>query len=255
MMFTESQRRQTIQTSNKHVDQRLSSAEAKKQSQFREESQSGIDVEYRKTLIERVILTSVYNSQEVSKRELEYNMDELARLAITAGAEILDRFTQPRDTPSATSYFGKGACENLKNICCQLEVDTVITNDSLEPRQRRNLENLIDTKVIDRTELILDIFAQHASSKAGRAQVELAQLEYLLPRLRGWGQALSRQGGGQVGGGAGMGSRGPGETQLEIDRRRITQKLVYSKNVLQRLSLNANKTVRIARRHQYRVLR
>jgi GTP-binding protein HflX len=129
---------------------------------------------------------------------------------------------QRRPHPDPATYIGKGKAIEVKEIVAEVGADTVIVNDDLAPSQRRALEDVVKVKVIDRTGLILDIFAQHAKSKEGKAQVELAQLEYLLPRLRGWGESMSRQAGGQVGGAAsGMGSRGPGETKIELDRRRI----------------------------------
>src|SRR5690606_36243115 len=119
-------------------------------------------------------------------------------------------------------YIGRGKAEELKQIVASFGADTVIADTELAPSQRRALEDVVKVKVIDRTAVILDIFSQHAKSREGKAQVELAQLEYLLPRLRGWGDSMSRQAGGQVGAaGAGMGSRGPGETKIELDRRRI----------------------------------
>jgi GTP-binding protein HflX len=172
---------------------------------------------------------SVYSSAKISETEANYSLDELERLATTAGAKVLGRMLQQRPLPDKSTYLGRGKAEELAALVEEIGVDTVIANETLAPSTRRALEDLVDAKVLDRTALILDIFAQHAKSKAGRAQVELAQLEYLLPRLRGWGQMMSRQGGGQVGGGAGMGSRGPGETQLEVDRRRIHTKIAMLK--------------------------
>ncbi len=135
---------------------------------------------------------------------------------------MLDGLLQRRPHPDASTYLGRGKVEELRSIVAHLGADTVIADTELSPSQRRALEDRVKVKVIDRTAVILDIFSQHAKSREGKAQVELAQLEYLLPRLRGWGESMSRQAGGQVGGaGAGMGSRGPGETKIELDRRRI----------------------------------
>jgi GTP-binding protein HflX len=142
---------------------------------------------------------------------------------------------QQRTLPDRKTYVGRGKAEEIRALVEELEADTIITNQTLAPSTRRALEDVVDAKVIDRTALILDIFAQHAKSKAGRTQVELAQLEYLLPRLRGWGEMMSRQAGGQVSGGEGMGSRGPGETQLEIDRRRIHKKIALLKKRIDKI--------------------
>src|SRR6195952_1009090 len=141
--------------------------------------------------------------------------------AETAGAVVLDGLLQRRPHPDPSTYLGSGKAIELKNIVSSLGADTVIADTELAPSQRRALEDVVKVKVIDRTAVILDIFSQHAKSREGKAQVELAQLEYLLPRLRGWGESMSRQAGGQVGAGNGMGSRGPGETKNQVDRRRI----------------------------------
>jgi GTP-binding protein HflX len=154
---------------------------------------------------------------------------ELAALAETAGAEVLDGLLQRRPYPDPATFFGKGKAQELKELVAQLGADTVIANAELAPSQRRALEDAVKVKVVDRTAIILDIFAQHAKSREGKAQVELAQLEYLLPRLRGWGESMSRQAGGQAAGGVGIGSRGPGETKIELDRRRINTKMAKLK--------------------------
>jgi GTP-binding protein HflX len=132
---------------------------------------------------------------------------------------------QRRNVPDPATFFGKGKAQELKELVASLGADTVIANAELAPSQRRALEDAVQVKVVDRTAIILDIFAQHAKSREGKAQVELAQLEYLLPRLRGWGDSMSRQAGGQAAGGVGIGSRGPGETKIELDRRRINTKM------------------------------
>lgn len=177
------------------------------------------DVEYRQLRLEKVVLIGVWGKGTL--QDAENSMRELAALAETAGAEVLDALLQRRDLPDPASYLGKGKAQELKAIVAALKADTVIADTELAPSQRRNLEDIVKVKVVDRTAIILDIFAQHAKSREGKAQVELAQLEYLLPRLRGWGESMSRQAGGQVGGGVGIGSRGPGETKIELDRRRI----------------------------------
>ncbi|MFN3865314.1 MAG: GTPase HflX [Demequina sp.] len=178
------------------------------------------EVEYRQLRLERVVLVGQWSHGTAT--DAEVSLQELAALAETAGSEVLDGVLQRRTNPDPATYIGKGKAVEVKEIVAALGADTVIVNDDLAPSQRRALEDVVKVKVIDRTALILDIFAQHAKSKEGKAQVELAQLEYLLPRLRGWGDSMSRQAGGQVGGAAaGMGSRGPGETKIELDRRRI----------------------------------
>jgi len=184
------------------------------------ELQDVTEVEYRQLRLENVVLVGVYSHGTVA--DAENSMRELAALAETAGATVLDGLLQRRATPDPSTYLGKGKAEEVANIVKVMGADTVIADTELAPSQRRALEDVVKVKVIDRTAVILDIFSQHATSREGKAQVELAQLAYLLPRLRGWGDSMSRQAGGQVGGaGAGMGSRGPGETKIELDRRRI----------------------------------
>ena len=181
------------------------------------------EVEYRKLRIERVILIGVWGQGTLT--EAENSLRELSALAQTAGAIVLAGVLQRKPMPDPATYFGKGKAQELRNLAKELKADTVIANTELSPSQRRALEDVVKIKVIDRTAIILDIFAQHAKSKEGKAQVELAQLEYLLPRLRGWGESMSRQAGGQAAGGVGIGSRGPGETKIELDRRRINTKM------------------------------
>ena len=182
------------------------------------------EVEYRQLRLENVVLIGVYS--QGSLEDAENSLRELAALAETAGAVVLDGVLQRRPHPDPATYIGRGKADELKGIVASVGADTVIADTELAPSQRRALEDVIKVKVIDRTTVILDIFSQHAKSREGKAQVELAQLEYLLPRLRGWGESMSRQAGGQVGaGGAGMGSRGPGETKIELDRRRIRTKM------------------------------
>jgi len=177
------------------------------------------EVEYRQLRIENVVLIGVFSQGTVA--DAENSIRELAALAETAGAVVLDGLLQRRPHPDPSTYFGKGKAQELRDVVVATGADTVIADTELAPSQRRALEDIVGVKVIDRTAVILDIFSQHATSREGRAQVELAQLEYLLPRLRGWGESMSRQAGGQVGAGNGMGSRGPGETKIELDRRRI----------------------------------
>jgi GTPase len=182
------------------------------------------EVEYRQLRLENVVLIGVY--AQGSQDDAENSMRELAALAETAGARVLDGFLQRRPNPDPSTYLGSGKAEEVRHVVAALGADTVIADTELAPSQRRALEDVVKVKVIDRTAVILDIFSQHAKSREGKAQVELAQLEYLLPRLRGWGESMSRQAGGQVGGaGAGMGSRGPGETKIELDRRRIHSRM------------------------------
>ncbi|RII41486.1 GTPase HflX [Galactobacter valiniphilus] len=182
------------------------------------------EVEYRQLRLERVVLAGLWS--EGTAQDAENSLQELAALAETAGSEVLDGMVQRRLKPDPGTFLGSGKALELKDIVEATGADTVIVDSELSPSQRRGLEDVVKVKVIDRTALILDIFAQHAKSREGKAQVELAQLEYLLPRLRGWGESMSRQAGGQVGGaGAGMGSRGPGETKIELDRRRIRHRM------------------------------
>jgi GTP-binding protein HflX len=202
------------------------------------------EVEYRKLRIERVILIGVWGQGTLE--QAENSLRELAALAETAGAVVLAGVLQRRPMPDPTSYFGKGKAQELKDLARELKADTVIANTELAPSQRRALEDIVKIKVIDRTAIILDIFAQHAKSKEGKAQVELAQLEYLLPRLRGWGESMSRQAGGQAAGGVGIGSRGPGETKIELDRRRINTRMAKLRREISTMK-NARDTKRAKR--------
>jgi GTP-binding protein HflX len=181
------------------------------------------EVEYRQLRLERVVLAAVWT--EGTAEDADNSLRELAALAETAGSTVLAGLVQRRDRPDTGTYLGSGKAQELRDIVIAEGADTVICDTELTPSQRRALEDVVKVKVIDRTALILDIFAQHAKSKEGKAQVELAQLQYLLPRLRGWGESMSRQAGGQAAGGQGMGSRGPGETKIELDRRRINQRM------------------------------
>jgi GTP-binding protein HflX len=184
------------------------------------------EVEYRQLRLENVVLVGVH--PQGATVDAENSLRELSALAETAGAVVLDGVLQRRPHPDPATYVGRGKAHELRDIVAAVGADTVIADTELAPSQRRALEDVVKVKVIDRTTVILDIFSQHAKSREGKAQVELAQLEYLLPRLRGWGDSMSRQAGGQVGaGGAGMGSRGPGETKIELDRRRIRTRMAH----------------------------
>ncbi|MEZ5095564.1 MAG: GTPase HflX [Nocardioides sp.] len=180
------------------------------------------EVEYRQLRLERVVLVGVWTEGTVT--DAENHLAELALLAETAGSEVLDAIYQRRSSPDPATYVGRGKVEGLREIVQATGADTVICDGELAPSQLRNLEDRLKVKVVDRTALILDIFAQHAKSKEGQAQVELAQLNYLKQRLRGWGGNLSRQVGGRAAG-AGIGGRGPGETKIETDRRRINSRI------------------------------
>jgi GTP-binding protein HflX len=182
------------------------------------------EVEYRQLRLERVVLVGVWTQGGVE--DVENALAELALLAETAGSEVLEAIYQRRTKPDPATYIGRGKVDGLQEIVQASGADTVICDGELKPSQLRNLEDRLKVKVVDRTALILDIFAQHAKSKEGQAQVELAQLTYMTQRLRGWGGQLSRQAGGRVGAaGGGIGGRGPGETKLETDRRRINTKI------------------------------
>lgn len=192
------------------------------------------EVEYRQLRLERVLLAGIYTAGDAE--DAENSLRELAALAQTAGSTVLEGVLQKRQHPDPATYIGSGKAAEVAELAADLGADTVVVDSELAPSQRRALEDIVKIKVIDRTALILDIFAQHAQSKEGKAQVELAQLEYLLPRLRGWGESMSRQAGGRVAGGAGIGSRGPGETKIELDRRRIRTRMARLRRELSRLT-------------------
>ncbi|HLS44329.1 MAG TPA: GTPase HflX [Ornithinicoccus sp.] len=204
------------------------------------------EVEYRQLRLERVVLAGIWT--DGTHNDAENSLRELAALAETAGSTVLEGLIQRRQTPDPATYLGSGKAEELRDIVIAEGADTVIVDGELGPSQRRALEDVVKVKVIDRTALILDIFAQHAKSREGRAQVELAQLQYLLPRLRGWGESMSRQAGGRVAGGEGIGSRGPGETKIELDRRRINQRIAKL-----RRDIKGMKTTRDTKRASRRV--
>jgi GTPase len=181
------------------------------------------EVEYRQLRLERVVLVGVWT--DGSAADADASLAELAALAETAGSEVLDGMVQRRSKPDPATYIGSGKAAELRDVVLATGADTVIFDGELSPAQLNALEKAVKVKVIDRTALILDIFAQHATSREGKAQVSLAQMEYMLPRLRGWGESMSRQGGGAGGSGGGVGTRGPGETKIETDRRRIRERM------------------------------
>jgi GTP-binding protein HflX len=192
------------------------------------------EVEYRQLRLERVVLVGVWTEGTVE--DAENSMAELALLAETAGSEVLEAVYQRRQNPDPATYVGRGKVEGLAEIVQATGADTVICDGELAPSQLRNLEDRLKVKVVDRTALILDIFAQHAKSREGQAQTELAQLNYMKQRLRGWGGQLSRQAGGRVGAdGGGIGGRGPGETKIETDRRRINTKIAKLRRELKEM--------------------
>ncbi len=207
------------------------------------------EVEYRQLRLERVVLVGVWT--EGSVEDAENSMAELALLAETAGSEVLDALYQRRQKPDPATYIGRGKVEGLREIVQATGADTVICDGELAPSQLRNLEDKIKVKVVDRTALILDIFAQHAKSREGQAQVELAQLSYMKQRLRGWGGNLSRQAGGRVGSqGGGIGGRGPGETKIETDRRRINTKIAKLRRELAHMRTTRDTKRAERKRHQ-----
>lgn len=191
------------------------------------------EVEYRELQLERVVLVSVWTTG--SQVDADNAMAELKLLAETAGSQVLEGLVQRRGTPDPATFIGRGKVDELREVVIATGADTVICDGELEPAQLRNLEDRVGVKVIDRTALILDIFASHARSAEGKAQVELAQLQYLRQRLRGWGGNLSRQAGGRAAAGAGIGGRGPGETKIETDRRRIKTRIAVLRRRLREL--------------------
>jgi len=194
---------------------------------------------------ERALLIGL-EKQGVSKWDLQDSLEELAELATSAGAEVVDTVTQKLQKPTAPYYIGKGKAEAIKHSFQDREVTSVIFDDELSPAQGRNLENLLARKVLDRTQLILDIFAQRARSREGRLQIELAQLQYLLPRLTRMWDHLSRQTGG-------IGTRGPGETQLEVDRRRVQERIARLERELEAVRKTRAVQRQGRKRHQWPV--
>ncbi|MEX0429400.1 GTPase HflX [Nocardioides sp. DS6] len=215
---------------------------------LRTELEDITEVEYRQLRLERVVLVGVWTGG--TQQDAENSMAELALLAETAGSEVLEAIYQRRQAPDPATYIGRGKVEAIREIVQVTGADTVIADGELAPSQLRNLEDRLKVKVVDRTALILDIFAQHAKSKEGQAQVELAQLNYMKQRLRGWGGNLSRQAGGRVAGGAGIGGRGPGETKIETDRRRINTKIAKLNRELKEMKSTRDTKRAGRRRHQ-----
>jgi GTP-binding protein HflX len=216
---------------------------------LRTELEDITEVEYRQLRLERVVLVGVWT--EGTTEEAENSLAELAALAETAGSEVLEAIYQRRQKPDPATFIGRGKVEALKEIVEHTGADTVICDGELAPSQLRNLEDRVRVKVVDRTALILDIFAQHAKSREGQAQVELAQLNYMKQRLRGWGGNLSRQAGGRVGSqGGGIGGRGPGETKIETDRRRINTKIAKLRRDLKQMTTTRETKRADRRRHE-----
>ncbi len=215
---------------------------------FSTELQDISSAEYRQLQLERVVLVGVWT--EGTAQMAENSLVELKALAETAGSQVLEGLIQRRDKPDPSTYIGSGKVEELRKVVVATGADTVICDGELSPSQLRTLEEKVKVKVVDRTALILDIFAQHAKSKEGKAQVELAQMSYLLPRLRGWGGSLSRQVGGRAAGGAGIGGRGPGETKIETDRRRIRDKMSKLKNEIKEMKVSRDTKRQERRRHR-----
>jgi GTP-binding protein HflX len=204
------------------------------------------EVEYRQLRLERVVLVGVWTTGTLD--DAENSLAELAALAETAGALVLDGVVQRRDKPDPATYIGSGKAMELRDIVLESGADTVVCDGELSPGQLILLEDVVKVKVVDRTALILDIFAQHAKSREGKAQVALAQMQYMLPRLRGWGQSLSRQMGG--GGSGGMATRGPGETKIETDRRRIREKMAKMRREIAAMKTGREVKRQERRRHQ-----
>ena len=202
------------------------------------ELQDVTEVEYRQLRLEKVVLIGVWTDGDFD--QTQRSLAELAQLAETAGSQVLDVLVQRRDRPDPATYIGSGKLQELRQIVMATGADTVICNGELSPSQLSKMEKVVKVKVIDRTWLILDIFAQHARSREGKAQVSLAQMQYMLPRLRGWGDALSRQSGG-------IGTRGPGETKLESDRRRIGKSMSKLRREIKEMGV-ARTTQRAQRR-------
>src|SRR5213592_2493853 len=194
---------------------------------------------------ERALLIGL-EKEGVSKWDLQDSLDELRELANSAGAEVVDTVTQKLQKPTAPYYIGRGKAEAIKDSCQDRQVTSVIFNDELSPAQGRNLENLFARKVLDRTQLILDILAQRSRSREGRLQIELAQLQYLLPRLTRMWNHLSRQTGG-------IGTRGPGETQLEVDRRRVQERIARLERELEGVRKVRSVQRQGRKRHQWPV--
>ncbi|MCF3937570.1 MULTISPECIES: GTPase HflX [Gordonia] len=209
------------------------------------------EVEYRQLRLERVVLVGVWT--EGTAAQARASMTELAALAETAGSQVLDALIQRRSRPDSATYIGSGKADELRAAVLETGADTVICDGELTPAQLTALEKVVKVKVIDRTALILDIFAQHATSREGKAQVSLAQMEYMLPRLRGWGESMSRQAGGRAGSNGGVGLRGPGETKIETDRRRIRERMAKLRREIR--AMKKSRTVMRAARERNEIPR
>jgi GTP-binding protein HflX len=199
-----------------------------------------------RTIRERIVLVGV-TFPHGSPTATGAGLDELALLVDTAGADVVERVVQRRDRPDPATYVGKGKAEELLSVCLAVDADTVVFDDELSPAQQRNLEKILGRTAIDRTAVILDIFAQNARTPEGKAQVELALLRYRLPRLRGRGTSLSQQAGG-------IGTRGPGETQLEVDRRRLVRRMTRLESDLRRLDATRRTQRRTRGRSRHRTV-
>jgi GTPase len=199
-----------------------------------------------RTFRERIVLVGVVFPWS-SAETVEADLDELGLLVGTAGAVVADRVVQRRDRPDPATFVGRGKARELYERCQAVDADTVVFDDELSPAQQRNLEQILGRTAIDRTAVILDIFAQNARSQEGKAQVEMALLRYRLPRLRGRGRLLSQQAGG-------IGTRGPGETQLEVDRRRLLRRMARLELDLKRLSATRQTQRRARQRSRQRVV-
>ena len=205
------------------------------------------EVEYRQLRLERVVLVGVW-TQGSTTAQANSSLAELKALAETAGSEVLEGLIQRREKPDPATYIGSGKAHELREIVLATGADTVICDGELTPAQLTALEKVVKVKVVDRTALILDIFAQHATSREGKAQVALAQMEYMLPRLRGWGESMSRQAGGRAGSNGGVGLRGPGETKIETDRRRIRERTAKLRREIR--EMKTSRTTKRAKRKQ-----
>jgi GTP-binding protein HflX len=196
------------------------------------ELQDVSDAEYRQLRLEKVVLVGVWT--QGTALDAENSLKELAALAETAGSQVMEGLIQRRDKADSATFIGSGKVVEVRQAVVATGADTVVCDGELSPAQLRTLEQKVKVKVIDRTALILDIFAQHAKSREGKAQVELAQMSYMLPRLRGWGESLSRQAGST----GGIGSRGPGETKIETDRRRINDKMAKLRREIKEMKVS-----------------
>ena len=193
------------------------------------ELQDVSDAEYRQLRLEKVVLVGVWT--QGTALDAENSLKELAALAETAGSQVMEGLIQRRDKADSATFIGSGKVIEVREAVVATGADTVVCDGELSPAQLRTLEQKVKVKVIDRTALILDIFAQHAKSREGKAQVELAQMSYMLPRLRGWGDSLSRQAGG-------IGGRGPGEPKIETDRRRINDKMAKLRREIKEMKVS-----------------